>query len=337
MDLSFSPEQEQLRAGARDWLASTLPFERIAGIADSEAGWAPESWQQVVDFGWLEPDLLSLIDLAIVFEETGRGLYPGPLLSTVSALPLLADKDRQAVAEGTLRASVAWAAKAPGLTLSPQGKLTGKARHIPDLELVELVVVPVAGGRWVSVDPKGPGVTAIPRATTDRTRRRGDLVFDGADATDLDVDEATARHAEMRYQVLLACESVGVAQRALEITRDYVSERQQFGRVIGTYQAISHRVADIYTRTELSRSLAYWSAIAVNSGSIDAEDSAHAAKAFAGEGAVQSLEEAIQAHGGIGFTWDHILHRFYKRARSNASAAGRASEHRAALADAIFA
>lgn len=335
MDFAFSPEQDQLRAGARDWLASTYPFDRIASMADSEPGWDPDSWRQVVDFGWLEPELLSLVDLAIVFEETGRGLYAGPLLSTVAALPLLGKAEHDAVATGELKASVAWSAT--GVKLGKDGTASGEVRSVADLALVDLVVLSIGGGRFVSVRTDAAGVTVTPRATTDRTRRVADLTLSGAAVTELEVAEGLGRQAEMRHQVLLVCESVGVAQRALEITKDYVSERQQFGRVIGTYQAISHRVADIYTRTELSRSLAYWAAIAVDSGSIDAEDSVHAAKAFAGEGAVTSLEEAIQAHGGIGFTWDHILHRFYKRARANAAAGGRADQHRAALAEAIFA
>ena len=335
MDFAFSPEQDQLRAGARDWLASSYPFDRIASMADSEPGWDPTSWKQIVDFGWLEPDLLSLVDLAIVFEETGRGLYAGPLLSTVAALPLLGHADRDAAATGDLKATVAWSAA--GLKVAKDGTVSGEVKHVPDLALVDLVVLSLGAGRWASVRTDAAGVSVTPRATTDRTRRVGDLTLDGAAVTELEVAEAAGRDAAMRHQVLLTCESVGVAQRALEITKDYVSERQQFGRVIGTYQAISHRVADIYTRTELSRSLAYWAAVAVDSGSIDAEDSVHAAKAFGGEGAVKSLEEAIQAHGGIGFTWDHILHRFYKRARGNAAVGGRADEHRAALAEAIFA
>ena len=337
MDFAFSPEQDQLRTGVRGWLTNSLPTEKIASLADAEVGWEPDSWRQVVDFGLLEPDLLSLVDLAVVFEETGRGLYAGPLLSTVSALPFLSSKDRQAVAEGSLRATVAWSASPSAVRVEKDGNLSGQVRHVNDLAIVDLVVVNLGGGRWASLDPRGPGVTIEPREATDRTRRRGDLLLDGASFTDLEVSEDVAQNAERRWEVLLTCESVGVAQRALEITRDYVSERQQFGRVIGTYQAISHRVADIYTRTELSRSLAYWAAVAVESGSIDAEDAVHAAKAFAGDGAVRSLEEAIQAHGGIGFTWEHILHRFYKRARANASSGGRADEHRAALAEAIFA
>ena len=141
----------------------------------------------------------------------------------------------------------------------------------------------------------------------------------------------------MRWQTLLAAESCGIGLKVLELAREYVTQRQQFGRVIGTYQAISHRVADIYTRTELSRSLMYWAAAALDDASFDAEDAVHAAKAYACESAVKSCEESIQAHGGIGFTWDHVLHRFYKRARANASAGGHAAQHRAAIAEAIFA
>ena len=337
MDFSLSMEQEQLRTSVGDWLEDTLGAERIAQLADGEIGWDPASWRQVVDFGLLEADVLTTLDLALISEQLGHGLYPGPLASCIQALPLLPKPAANQVSNGTLRASVAWAADPLHLTLSPDGLLTGEVRHVNDLGAIDALVVPFSPTRFATVSLTAEGVEVFIRETTDRTRRRGDVVLDEVAVEIVELPAEAAEQARLRWLIFLAAESVGAAQRALEITRDYVSERQQFGRVIGTYQAVSHRVADIYTRTELSRSLVYWAAAALDAHSIDAEDAAHAAKAFACQSALTSLEEAIQAHGGVGFTWEHILHRYYKRVRANAASGGNAQAHRALLAEALFA
>jgi alkylation response protein AidB-like acyl-CoA dehydrogenase len=135
-----------------------------------------------------------------------------------------------------------------------------------------------------------------------------------------------------RALALLGCESVGVAQRALDLVAAYTKERQQFGRVIGTYQGVSHRVANTFVTLQLARSLAYWAAWAVSEDDAQADLAVAAAKVAAGEGAVFACEQAIQAHGGIGFTWEHVLHRYYKRAQWNDSFDGTGRAHRAAIA-----
>jgi alkylation response protein AidB-like acyl-CoA dehydrogenase len=135
---------------------------------------------------------------------------------------------------------------------------------------------------------------------------------------------------------LASCEAVGVAQRALDLAAAYAKTREQFGRVIGTYQGVSHKVADIFVALQLGRSLAYWAAWAVNDGDTQADVAASAAKVAATEGAVLACEYAIQAHGGIGFTYEHVLHRYYKRAQWLEAFEGYGREHRAAVAAAIL-
>ena len=131
---------------------------------------------------------------------------------------------------------------------------------------------------------------------------------------------------------MAACEAVGVAQRALDLAADYTKTRQQFGRVIGTYQGVSHRVANIFVALQLGRSLAYWAAWAVSESDAQQDAAASAAKAAASEGAVFACENAIQAHGGIGFTYEHVLHRYYKRAQWLEAFDGYGREHRARIA-----
>jgi alkylation response protein AidB-like acyl-CoA dehydrogenase len=127
-----------------------------------------------------------------------------------------------------------------------------------------------------------------------------------------------------------------VAQKALDLAGDYTKTRQQFGRVIGTYQGVSHRVANIFVALQLGRSLAYWAAWAVSEGDEQQDVAVAAAKAAATEGAVLACENAIQVHGGIGFTYEHVLHRYYKRAQWLEAFEGYGREHRAAVAAALF-
>ena len=347
MDFAFSPEQQMLRESARDFLASKLSFEQLATLADSDEGWDPATWRQVVDLGWVGLSVpepaggagMSFLDEAVVFEETGRALYPGPLFSTVAlALPLLAAAGGAsalaAVVSGSRTATVATSADVTAVG----DRLTGTARLVPDLAIVDDVLVVVAGsggtGVWL-LDVSADRSVVRPCSTMDRTRRLADLVLVDTPAVPLlapgAADDALSA-MRLRGLAAVACEAVGVAQRCLDISAAYVKERQQFGRPVGTYQGVSHRIANIYVQLERARSLAYWAAWCVSVDDPQAADACAAAKAAAGEAAVFAAENAIQAMGGIGFTWDHPLHRFYKRAQWIASHDGFAREHRAALA-----
>ena len=151
-------------------------------------------------------------------------------------------------------------------------------------------------------------------------------------------EEGEEAVASLRRRALAAAaaEAVGVAQRALELGVEHAGEREQFGRRIGVYQAVSHRLADVFVAVEGARSLALWAAWAVEHDAPDAEPAVAAAKAEASEAAVLACEVAIQVHGGIGFTWEHPLHRFYKRALGASAWLGWPSEHRARIASSLL-
>jgi alkylation response protein AidB-like acyl-CoA dehydrogenase len=283
---AFTPEQEALRAEARRWLEERFPPERVAELAESEAGWDPASWPELAELGWLGVSVaeeaggagLGFLEEAVLFEELGRALYPGPYLSTVAlALPMLGPGERAAVARGEAR----WSAQVDGL--------------VPDLALVSQVLT--AGGAVAAEGETLP--------TMDSTRRLGRLASSAGDA---EIDRPRVRTA-------LALEAVGIAQRALDWGVEHAKARQQFGKSIGVYQAVSHSLVDAFAATELARSLAYWAAWCVAEADESAATAAAAAKSYAAEAAVSSCERSIQVHGGIGFTWEHPLHRWYKRAQ----------------------
>ena len=325
MDFAFSDEQEQLRREARAFLADRYPPERVAELADSTEGWDPASWQELGELGWIGVSVpeeaggagLGFLEEAVLFEELGRALYPGPYFSTVAlSLPELPAGLQRDVVEGNTRWSAALEPASPGGSL------------VSDLALVDRVLVE-RDGKLVAVLAEGESLD-----TMDSTRRLGRLAAAG-DAEEIGDTSALAR-MRARAFAALALEAVGLSQRALELSVEYAKTREQFGKPIGTYQAVSHRLADSYALTELARSLAYWAAWCVAEQDDEAPLAAAAAKAYAGDVAVTVCEYSIQAHGGIGFTWEHPLHRFYKRAQWIQGYGGYPAVQRAEVAAAIL-
>ena len=313
MDFSFTEEQQELKAQARSYLAERFPAERVAELADSEAGWDPSSWDELAELGWLGVSVpeeqggagLGFVEEALLLEELGRALYPGPYFSTVAlALPLLGEEHVADVVAGKTR----WSA-------SLDGSL------VPDLALVDRVAV-VEEGEARAAEARGEALE-----TTDRTRRLGRL--EPQDGTPLPGDVSKLRP---RVLAAVAVEAVGIGERVLEFGIEYASTREQFGRPIGVYQAVSHRLADSYVGMQLSRSLAYWAAWCVSVDDAEAPVAAAAAKVFATDAAVAACERSIQVLGGIGFTWEHALHRYYKRALQLQAFGGYGAAHRATVA-----
>jgi len=262
MHFAFTGEQGELRRAARQYLEERFPVERVAELADSEEGWDPSSWGELAELGWLGVSVgedeggagLGFLEEAVLLEELGRALYPGPYFSTVAlALPGLGAEERARVVAGEAR----WSAQVDGL--------------VPDLAIV-------------------------------------DRVLTGGDAGDAEIDRPRVRAA-------LAVEAVGIAQRALDYGLEHAKERKQFGKSIGVYQAVSHSLVDSFMGVELARSLSYWAAWCVAEADDGRAVAAAAAKSYASEAAVSACERSIQVLGGIGFTWEHPLHRYYKRAQ----------------------
>jgi alkylation response protein AidB-like acyl-CoA dehydrogenase len=339
MDFAFSEEQELLRTAARDYLADRYPVERVVELVESDAGWDPKSWDEIARLGWLDADL-GVLEHAVIAEETGRTLYPGPLWSTLAlARPAGYDGNQPAtlaIAESggplSLRDADAVSTKADG------ERLTGSKLFVPDLAACTEVGVVARGSDGVGVyvvPTDADGVTVAPRSTMDHSRRLAELSLDGAPARQVATGDALPV-VRLRSLALLACECVGIAQRALDTAAEHAKQREAFGRPIGTFEAVSHKVADVFTATELARSLAYWAAWAVDAGDDKADLACAAAKSAAAEAAVLACEHAIQVLGGVGFTWEHFLHRFYKRAQWADAYEGFGSVHRATIAAALI-
>ena len=282
MDLASTPEQDELREQARAFLAEH-----------------PEpTWAELAELGWTGVSIaeedggagLSFVEEAVLFEELGRALYHGPYLSTVAlTLPALPPDLRAEVAAG----EASWT-----LALGPL---------VSDLDTAERVAI-VGGGTIYELE----GAEREVLQTTDETRPLG-VVRGGGPGREL-ADAAVLAEIRPRALTALGLEACGVARRALELAAGHAATREQFGRPIGSYQAVSHPLADAYTRLELARSLALWAAWCVAERDEQAPVAAAAAKSSAAEAAVAVCETAIQVHGGIGFTWEHPLHRLYKRA-----------------------
>jgi alkylation response protein AidB-like acyl-CoA dehydrogenase len=303
VDFAFTSEQQDLKRQARAWLTERYPLDR-----DWEA--QEDAWPELAELGWLGVSVaedeggagLGFLEEAILLEELGYALYPGPYLGTVGlALPWLGAEERSAVASGQTR----WSAEVRGL--------------VPWLGSVDRVV-----SDGTAYDARG---SELP--TVDPTRPLGRL--ERGDGTPLG-----GERNRPRARAAMACEAVGVAQRVLELGIQHASTREQFGRPIGVYQAVSHQLADTYADVELARSLAYWAAWCVAEEDDQAAAAAAAAKAFAAEAAVAACERSIQVHGGTGFTWEHPLHRYYKRALWLEGFGARPAELRAEVADAVL-
>jgi alkylation response protein AidB-like acyl-CoA dehydrogenase len=337
MDFAFSDEQEQLRGFAREFLASRYDDASLASYADS--GGDSSVWPKLAEMGWLDAEL-TFLDQAVLFEESGYRPLPAPYFSTVAlAVPALDEETAKHVAEGTLTATLAWAEPGrPQGLLDPvgasvsAGRLTGAKTLVPDGATAGLFVVVAEDGLY-AVDAADAVVTA--HGTIDGTRPLADVRFDAAPARALATGEdarAVLGRIRDRAYAALALEGVGVAQRALDLLVAYAKERQQFGKPIGVYQAVSHKASDVYVRLQEARSLAYWAAWCVSEDDEMARQACLSAKSFAGETAVFACENAIQGHGGIGFTWEHVLHRYYKRAQWLAAFDGPARTQRAEVA-----
>jgi alkylation response protein AidB-like acyl-CoA dehydrogenase len=266
---------------------------------------------------------MSFLDEAVLLEELGYALYPGPYFSTVAlALPAL-ELQPDLLAQVASGASTATAATS--------------ALRVPDGAVADLIVVADADSSKVTVH-QASDCSIEELSTMDRTRcyasvaAKGDgtVLAEGKEGADL------LRQIELRALAAAALEAVGVAQKALDLAREYVKERQQFGKPIGIYQAVSHQVADTYLQVELARSLAYWAAWCVAESDEQAGRAALAAKAQATEAAVFACERSIQVHGGIGFTWEHVLHRYYKRAQWLQGFRGYPSAQLSRIADALL-
>jgi alkylation response protein AidB-like acyl-CoA dehydrogenase len=311
---------------------------------------------------------LGMVDLTVVLEEMGRHVTPSPLLSSVAlaGMTLLhgGSEEQQArwlprLTDGSAVGTVAMVERsgrwdARGVQMPAQRKgdayvLRGEKLYVTDAHIADWMIVatrtaPEESGDGVTllvVDTSTPGVSVRQVKSMDQTRRMATVSFDEVEvAADRVVGGegrgwSVLRRGLDRALVALSAELCGVAQRAMEMSVDYAKTRQQFGRPIGSYQAVSHKCADMLVQVESAKSLTYYAAWAVDEDVPEAPLAAAMAKAYASDAARSVTANAIQVHGGIGFTWEHDMHLYFKRAKWGETMLGDAVFHRERVAQAL--
>jgi len=352
MDFDFTDDQKFLKGEARRFLESRCDVSVVRGVLNDPArSYDAGLWKAVAEQGWMGAAIpeahgglgLGHIELAAIAEELGRALAPIPFSSTVYFLAealMLAGSDAQKakwlpkIAAGEVIGCFATSERPGALTEAQaqarveNGKLTGAKIPVTDGDAANLAVVLAKEGGRVGlflVELDGPGVTRETIQTLDPTRGVAKLTFEGAPAERLgEAGEglALAEQVLNRAAVLLAFEQVGGADRALEMAKSYALERYAFGRPIGSYQAIKHKLADIYIKNELARSNAYFGAWALETGAAELPVAAAASRVAACEAFWFAAKENLQTHGGMGYTWEVDCHLFYRRAQQLGLVAG---------------
>ena len=343
MDFELTEEQAALREVSRSMLAVNCPPQLVRSLASAGRDVDDKLWQRGAELGWIglavpeEHDGAGqgLVELCLVAEELGRAAAPGAFLDSALIAVALARRDRpelaSALAAGDLKASWAHHGSVAASRNGNELVLNGRATAVHAAAAADWLVVMTAsdkGKRLVLVDRKR--VSVEPRRTLDETRRWYDVVLDGVRVGAADV--VTADEAEIQWltdacAVLTAADSLGVGERLLDMTVSYVKVREQFGRPLGSFQSVKHKVADMLTTLKGARAATYYAAMALDAGVADAAVAASVAKAFTTDGVAVLAGEALQTHGGIGFTWEHDLHLYLRRAKVNELLYGVAAEH----------
>jgi alkylation response protein AidB-like acyl-CoA dehydrogenase len=362
MQLAFTEEQEELRRAARAFLADHSSSERVRAAMASDAGFDADTWKRIgAELGWTAVAIpeahggagLSFVELVALLEEMGEALLCAPFFSSVclAAPALLAAGDSAparewlpAIAEGRAVATVVadahrcGAAAIEARAASGGFFLAGESPLVLDGHAADLLVVAAreeGGGLALFALPaETRGVERARLATMDQTRRFARVTLrDVPVSSDARIGgEAALFRAFDLACVALAAEQVGGAQRCLDLAVAYARQRVQFGRPIGSFQAIKHACADMMVAVESSRSAAYWAACVAAEGGADLAAAASLAKAWSSESYFRCAADALQIHGGVGFTWEYDVHLHLKRARSMEAFLGTPAWHRERVA-----
>jgi alkylation response protein AidB-like acyl-CoA dehydrogenase len=376
MDFGFTEEQEMLRKLAHDFLAKESPIAYVRRMMEDDLGYSVETWRKMAELGWMglvfPQDVggagLDMVDLAVVLEQMGRVVMPGPFFSTVllGGMSLLEGGDEAQKARylrplvvGELKATLAalegsarWEAEGIAATATADGGgflLNGTKLFVPDAHVADLIVVAARtdvgkgeeGISLFAVDVPKDGVAVTTLETMDQTRKLCEVNLDkvrvGPDAL------LGARGAGWeillrvidRAAVALCAEMCGGAERVLEMSVEYAKVRVQFDRPIGSFQAVQHKCAHMSMLVESAKAATYHAAWAVGHDAAAAPLAAAMAKSHASDAYRIVTGEAIQIHGGIGFTWEHDLHLYFKRAKASELTFGDGAFQRARVAELI--
>ncbi|MPZ27225.1 MAG: acyl-CoA dehydrogenase [Micromonosporaceae bacterium] len=353
-DLRYGELEQELRGTVREMLSAQSPPEQVLARCEGGDPYDPKLWRTLAaemglaglavperygggGAGWREA--------AVVLEELGRAVAPVPYLgSAVVATAVLRAVDDRALltdlAAGAATAALAAPfATAPGPPTDPTVRaagdnLTGTVRGVADALHADVLLVPTGDGLF-AVPADTPGVGRHPLVTLDLTRPLCDLSLAAAPGWRLAAGPESARAVAAGLTAgaaLLASEQLGVAEWCLDTTVEYVRTRYQFARPVGSFQALKHRLADLWVEIAQARAVARHAAGCLATGDPDTPVATALAQAFCAPVAVHAAEECVQLHGGIGFTWEHPAHLYLKRAKSGAIGFGTADRHRATLA-----
>jgi alkylation response protein AidB-like acyl-CoA dehydrogenase len=374
MDFAFSEEQEMLRRSARDFLAKECGSKVVRKLMDSPDAFDPALWKKIAGLGWTAlgiPEAYggvgTFLDLIVVLEEAGRALLPGPFFATMGlAVPALIEAGTEAqkkevlgaIAEGNARATLAftepsgrWDAGGITLTARPAGsgwRLDGIKLFVPDADSADYMVVAARtrgegedGITLFLVKGKPKGMTVAQLKTMDMTRRWNEVRFEGVEldaGAMMGAPHQAWPHLKRALEwatAALCAEMMGGAQKVLETSTEYAKTRHQFGKPIGIYQAVSHKLADMLVLSESGRSATYYAAWAVDADAPDRSLASSMAKAYVSDAYRKVAGDGIQVHGGIGFTWEHDMHLYFKRAKASEVTLGDATYHRELVAQAL--
>jgi alkylation response protein AidB-like acyl-CoA dehydrogenase len=310
VNFDFTDDQQAIKQTAKEFLADRFPPERVRELAES-GSYDDGAWSEMCELGWAGIFIeeryggqgLGVIELVILMEELGYALAPVPFLSTAAAGLVVQAAGSEEQKQRWLPGIAAGEVRATG------GMLSGdEAKLVPDAAEADLIVL--CGGEGVHVAER-PAAEVTPISTMDATRRYARVRTDGAREA-LEGEPGPGIGAAL---VAVSAELTGVAQRAMEMAVEYARERKQFGRPIGAYQAVSHRCAQMLLEVEGARSAAYYAGWTADAEPTSLELAACMAKAYASDAGWRVTASSLQVHGGIGFTWEHDLHFFLKRAK----------------------
>jgi alkylation response protein AidB-like acyl-CoA dehydrogenase len=380
MDFGLDPDQTLLAASVREVIESRYPIGYVREMLGDARGFSKKFWSDASELGWLGLLVgerfggagLGPLELVAVQQELGRGVVPGPYLSSAvlatTALELAGSETQKQrwlprLVAGDAIASVAlqeprggWDASGVTLPAEPSTggslRLTGEKRFVPDAQVADLLVVPARTGdralrgtdgiTLLLVETASPGLSVRSLDTIDPTRRLCEVQLDGVEiGPDAVLGEVGGGWPLLEAvmdlgRVALCAEMVGGAERALEMSTGYARTREQFGRPIGSFQAIQHKCADMLVQLEGARAMTFAAATSLAHDDPDAGRDASIAKAWCGEAYRAITTEGVQIHGGLGFTWELDMHLYYKRAKADEVLLGDARFHRARVAAGVL-
>lgn len=335
MDFTLTPDQELLRDSARALLAGECPPALVRAHIDDPSA-ADPLWEHLRE--WVALAEHPLVDLCLFLEEMGRVLAPGPYFATAALFaPLLAATGHELLTQ-VLAGEVTGTVAAAG----PDGVWPYRAAEV-SADRVRTFVLEADRVDHVAVVLPGPEVVVTERlpcrqvATVDFSRRVFEVEVPASTPDAVPLDPTALTGLMQRATVALAAEMVGTARRILDMTVEYAKQRVQFDRAIGSFQAVQHKLADVSLEIERAEAAVYYAAMTIDAGDPDRHRAVHVAKAAAGTAATRAAKDGMQVHGGIGYTWEHDLHLFIRRAYGSEHLLGTTEWHHDRLADLLLA